>query len=127
MIVLDASVLIGHFDDQDDHHPRARKLLLEIATEPLGASTITLAEILVMPTRENRLQAATAALDRIGVSELPLSRDASRRLAQLRVESGRKMPDCCVLLAAIESSGKLASFDQGLIKAARRLGLETVA
>ena len=44
MIVLDASVLIGHLDGRDPHHARARQLLEESDAEPLGASAITLVD-----------------------------------------------------------------------------------
>lgn len=39
---------------------------------------------------------------------------------------GVKLPDCCVLLAAQEHAGAVASFDAGVIKAACKLGLRTV-
>ncbi|HEX8958700.1 MAG TPA: PIN domain-containing protein [Solirubrobacterales bacterium] len=123
MIVLDASVLIGHLDGQDPHHARARALLEASDAEPLGASTITLAETLVAPARVGRLGEARAALERLGVNELVLGEDAPGRLAQLRADTGRKLPDCCVLLAARERSGAVASFDAGLLGAARKLGL----
>lgn len=44
MIVLDASVLIAHFDSTDAHHDRAGELLLLAADQDqtLGASPITL-------------------------------------------------------------------------------------
>ncbi|MFZ5870254.1 MAG: hypothetical protein ACOYXW_06995 [Actinomycetota bacterium] len=43
LIVLDASVLIAHFDSTDAHHERARTLLLGIVDEQLAASHPTLA------------------------------------------------------------------------------------
>ena len=123
MIVLDASVLIAHLDERDAHHDRARLLLADTGAEPLGASTITLAETLVAPTRAGRLDDVLAALDRLGVAELPLGDDAAAKLAQLRVEVGSKLPDCCVLLAAQEHGGTVASFDTTLLTAADGLGL----
>jgi hypothetical protein len=89
----------------------------------LGASTISLAETLVAPARADRLADATAALDRLGVVELPLGGGAPTSLAQLRADAGCKMPDCCVLLAALEHGAKVASFDSALIDAAGGLGL----
>lgn len=62
VIVVDASVLIAHFDAGDAHHERAETLLLAVADEPLAASPLTLAEVLVGPARAGRLDAATAAL-----------------------------------------------------------------
>jgi predicted nucleic acid-binding protein len=125
VIVLDASVLIAHLDQRDAHHERAKRLLSGTSAEPLGASTITLAETLVAPARADRLGDASAALERLAVAELPLGAEAPSRLAQLRADTGCKLPDCCVLLAAQAYGGAVASFDSVLIGAARSLGLPT--
>ena len=125
MIVLDASVLIGHLDGNDLHHERARSLLEASGASPLGASPISLAETLVAPARTGQVNAARDALERIGIAVLELSDDAPLRLARLRADTGRKLPDCCVLLAAQDHEGVVASFDADLLKAARALGLET--
>ena len=126
MIVLDASVLIAHLDERDAHHERASRLLADTGAEPLGVSTITLAETLVAPTRAGRLEDVLAALDRLGVTKLPLGDEAPARLARLRAEVGCKLPDCCVLLAAQELGGTIASFDSALMDAAEALGLSTL-
>jgi len=123
VIVLDASVLIAHLDERDIHHERASRLLADTGAEPLGASTITLAETLVAPARAHRLEDVVAALDRLGVAELPLGDKAPARLARLRAEVGCKLPDCCVLLAAQEHGGTVASFDSALVDAANGLDL----
>jgi predicted nucleic acid-binding protein len=123
VIVLDASVLIGHLDGNDPHHRRARDLLEASGSSPLGASSISLAETLVAPARTARLDAARAALERIGVAELSLGDDASAQLAVLRARTGRKLPDCCVLLAARGHGGAVATFDEDLGRAAQKLGL----
>lgn len=125
MIVLDASLLIGHLDGDDPHHRAAASLLGESGGNALGASAITLAETLVAPARTGRLADATAALRRLGVQELALGENAPSRLARLRADLGLKLPDCCVLLVAQEHAGAVASFDSGLMKAARKLGLHT--
>ena len=126
MIVLDASVLIAHLDERDAHHAKAGRLLADNLTESLGASTITLAETLVAPARAGRLPDATAAIERLGVIELPLGAEAPARLAQLRADTGRKLPDCAILLAAQEHEGVVASFDAALIAAAAGLELATL-
>lgn len=125
MIVLDASVLIGHLDAGDPHHAGAQDLLEASGEEMLGASAITLAETLVSPARAGRLADAEAALRHLGVSELSLGENAPGRLAQLRAEVGMKLPDCCVLLAAQEHAAPVASFDSDLLTAASKLGLKT--
>jgi predicted nucleic acid-binding protein len=127
VIVLDASVLIAHLDGADKHHERAKGLLEASGGEVLGASTITLAETLVAPARASRLAEAEGALRQLGVKELTLGRNASGRLAAMRAEVGLKMPDCCVLVAAQEQAGGVASFDLDLLAAARKLGLEAIS
>jgi predicted nucleic acid-binding protein len=126
VIVLDASVLIAHLDGRDVHHEKAARLLIDTGAEALAASTISLAETLVAPARAGRLAEAKEALERLGVAELYMGHGGPSRLAQLRADTGCKLPDCCVLLAAQEHEGTVASFDVGLTKAAAALGLSTV-
>lgn len=123
MIVLDASVLIAHLDAADRHHEHAEALLLAATEEDLGASTLTLAEVLVAPARAGRLDAAEAALRDLGVDVVALPGDAAPRLARLRADTGLRLPDCCVLLAARQSGAALATFDDRQAAAARDLGI----
>jgi predicted nucleic acid-binding protein len=125
VIVLDASVLIAHLDSADRHHAEARRLLEERGAEPLASSAITLAETFVSPARAGRLEDAEAALRRLGVDELAIGAGAAGRLATLRAGTGLKMPDCSVLLAALDQEAILASFDSRLVAAAQELGLST--
>lgn len=127
MIILDASVLIAHLDRNDAHHERAERLLRESNGGALGASTMTLAEVLVAGARTGELRELRAAIERLGVAEQPSGPDAHVRLAELRAQTGRKLPDCCVLLAAKEIGGVVASFDAALIDAAKSLKLLTVS
>jgi predicted nucleic acid-binding protein len=112
-------------DGGDRHHADAQSMLEANSQEPLGASPITLAETLVSPTRAGRLADAQTALQLLGVDELTLGENAPGRLAQLRTDTGLKMPDCCVLLAAQDHDARVATFDTGLLKAAHMLGLAT--
>jgi predicted nucleic acid-binding protein len=126
VIVLDASVLIAHLDASDPHHTSAQSMLEANSAEPLGANAITLAETLVAPARARRLPDAQTALERLGVQELTLGENVPGRLAKLRAEINLKMPDCCVLLAAQEHIGIVASFDSNLLTAARKLKLQAI-
>ena len=126
MIVLDASVLIAYLDGSDRHHARARSLLEALRGEPWGVSSVTLAETLVYPARAGRLEEAESALVSIGLQELLPGGGAPARMAEMRAEMGIKMPDCCVLVAAQDNDATLASFDLGLLRAARKLGVECV-
>ncbi|HEX2299337.1 MAG TPA: type II toxin-antitoxin system VapC family toxin [Pseudonocardiaceae bacterium] len=125
MIVLDASVLIAHFDSTDAHHDRAGELLLLAAEQDqsLGASPITLAKVLVGPARTGRLAQAAAALDQLRVCAVDLPPDAPLRLAALRAGTKLTLPDCCVLLAADQAGDAVATFDDQLADAARTHGL----
>ena len=124
MIVVDASVLIAHLDEHDALHARAVDELLEAADQRLGCSPITLAEVLVGPARRDRLAAARAAVAELEVEEIPLGEEAPVRLAALRAESGLRMPDCCVLLAAQDTAAKaVLTFDDELAREVERLGL----
>jgi predicted nucleic acid-binding protein len=122
VIVLDASVLIAHLDADDPHHERAGRLLADAAPQPLAASPLTLAEVLVAPARAGRLDRASAALEELGVVTVPLGDDAPLRLAVLRAGTALRLPDCCVLLAAETAGAAVATFDGRLAGAARERG-----
>ncbi len=125
MIVLDASVLIAHLDERDAHHQAATQVLVDAADSDLAASPVTIAEVLVGPARAKRLREAQALLDAMGVREIALKADAASSLATLRAETGLKLPDCCVLLAARDAPARsVATFDEGLAAVARRIGLQ---
>ena len=124
MIVVDASVLIAHLDEQDALHARAGDALLAAADRRLGCSPITLAEVLVGPARRDRLDAARGAVAELDVEEIPLGENAPARLAALRAGSGLKLPDCCVLLAAQDAAAEaVLTFDDALAREVERLGL----
>jgi len=114
VIVLDASVLIASLIPEDAHHAAAEAFLDAAGVEDLLVNTVTLAEVLVSPTREGRVEAVLARLGDLGVVEVPLPPGAARGLAMLRVTPGLKMPDCCVLLTAMDRRASLASFDDQL-------------
>ena len=118
MIVLDASVLIAFLDSEDTHHAAAEQLLTQAVDDDLAVNSPTLAEVLVAPVRNGRLDPVLAALHALEVQELNFPAGTAVRLAQLRVTTGLKMPDCCVLLAAEEAAASVASFDERLAQAA---------
>ncbi|HXB46614.1 MAG TPA: type II toxin-antitoxin system VapC family toxin [Streptosporangiaceae bacterium] len=123
MIVLDACVLIAHFDAEDALHEDARNLLRSVADEPFRTSPLTQAEVLAGPARAGRLDRAVAALAQLDVRTVSMETDAPMRLAMLRAETGLKLPDCCVLLAAEHvSDAQIATFDDQLCAVARQRG-----
>ncbi|QIV79628.1 type II toxin-antitoxin system VapC family toxin [Mycolicibacterium frederiksbergense] len=127
MIVLDASVLVAFFSGADAHHVAATELLAAAGAEDLVVSSMTLAELLVGPVREGAVDALLEALARLEVGEELFPEDVAVRLARLRAETGLRMPDCCVLLAA-ESAGAetVGTFDGRLGQVARGRGLTVV-
>ena len=123
MIVLDASVLIAYLDGVDEHHAAAEKLMTQAIDDDLAANSLTLAEVLVVPARDGRLDQTLTALRDLEIQELPFPADTAVRLAQLRATAGLKMPDCCVLLAAQDAAASVASFDERLTQAAEKRNL----
>jgi predicted nucleic acid-binding protein len=123
VIVLDASVLIAFLDGEDSHHAAAEQLLTQAIDEELAVNPLTLAEVLVAPARDDRLDPVLAALHAFEVQQLPFPADTALQLARLRVATGLKMPDCCVILAAEDAAATVASFDERLAQAAETRNL----
>ncbi len=126
MIVLDAGVLIAYFDGSDNFHSRAEVLLAREVNDDFGANSLTVAEVLVGPARENRLEAVREALQDLELKELTFPPDTAVKLAALRASTNLKLPDCCVLLAAEDAHARLASFDHRLADAAAARDIVTV-
>jgi hypothetical protein len=77
----------------------------------------------VGPARAGKLDVARAALGTLEVEEVPVRVGAAVRLAGLRADTGLKLPDCCVLLAAQEvHADAVLTFDDQLSKRAQELG-----
>lgn len=126
MIVLDASVLIAYLDAEDELHAAAEALLARAIDDELAINSLTLAEVLVAPVREHRLELVRDFIRDLEIQELPFPAHAAVPLAQLRADTALKMPDCCVLLAAEEAAASIASFDARLVEAATRRGLSVL-
>lgn len=122
-IVWDASVLIAAFDRFDRHHERAAELLLDAAALEFLIHSTTLAEVLVGPARAGRAAEMLGHLDAMGVREYAPREGAALRAAELRVATGLKMPDVCVLEAALSNRAGLATFDDALARAAAEHGV----
>lgn len=128
MIVLDASLLIAHLERADVHHTRATELLLAHADDEFASSAVTLAEVLVGAVRAGRGESARDALADLGVRAIGLEADAAWELARLRVLTGLKLPDCCVLYAAqVQAPARVATFDAALATGAAELGVAVLA
>lgn len=120
MIVMDASVLIAHLDSGDPHHEAATAILLSGTPGQMLVHTITLAEVLVGGVRIGHGASMLDDLRAAGIVVAPHDDGEPLRLAELRANSGLKLPDCCVLDVAIHYRANLATFDAELAAAARK-------
>ncbi len=123
VIVLDASVLIAHLNPDDVHHDAATRTLLDHSSTSLLAHAMTMAEVLVGGARIGRGEQMLADLHAAGIQLASHDEQEPLRLAQLRATSGLKLPDCCVLDAAICNGASLATFDNALAAAAEQRGV----
>ena len=114
--VVDASVLIAFLDPSDVHHVAAVEMLAD-AAPPLVVHPVTAAEVLVSPVRNGVADEVWADLVAIGVEidDIPMD---PLQLARLRVETGCKLPDCCVLASAAAHGVPVATFDERLRRSA---------
>lgn len=126
MIAMDASVLIAHLDPHDSHHDAATEILYAAAPEDVIVHTMTLAEVLVGGVRIGQAAQMRADLEAVGVRLARHDEQEPLRLAELRVRTGLKLPDCCVLDTSLSNDASLATFDEALATEARRRGV-TVA
>lgn len=126
MIVLDASVLIGHLRTQDEHHAAATRVLLDATPGALLVHPMTLAEVLVGGVRTGRGEQLRDELRAAGVGLVTVDEREPLRLAELRVASRLTLPDCCVLDAALQRRAALATFDAALATAAAERGVLVV-
>lgn len=125
-LVLDASALIAHLSVDDAHHEVTETVLRAATGQALAISPITLAEVLVGPVRAGQLPAASRALDVLGLRTIALDADSPTQLATLRAQTGLKMPDCCVLVAARSAGASILTFDDRLAAASRTLGIQVL-
>lgn len=126
MSTLDASLLLAHFTTDDVHHGEATGFLAGHVEEEHFINPLTLAEVLVGPARAGMLNEAYQAVADLGINEQALPDDAAPHLARLRVQTGLKMPDCCVLVTARQTGTAVASFDNRLRRAAEALDIAVV-
>ncbi len=126
MILLDASVLIGHFEPADAHHAQATALLTAHLTDSFASSVITLAEVYAGAARSGQAQHLNEFLEQLRIEELDLPAGAALRLGELRAATNLKMPDCCVLYTAVHHSAAIATFDDKLAAQAGDIGIAVV-
>ena len=103
LIVLDASVVIGHLDPADAHHRAATEALDSHAFDDLHLPASAYAEALVDPMRKGRLEAARKKIAALLLTIDPLTETMAERTAALRAtHAGLRLPDALVLACADE-------------------------
>lgn len=125
-MIIDSSALIAAVTSTDAHHDMARAILGS-AQGDLWMHPINLAEVLVGPTRAGRVPEFLALLSSLGIHEVASAPGDAAALAQLRVQTGLRMPDCCVLRAAeVTGVSVVMTFDRQVARAARAEGLQVI-
>jgi predicted nucleic acid-binding protein len=105
LTVLDAGVIIGFLDNNDAHHPAARKALSDARdrNDRLILPASAFAEILVGPYRKGAkaVAAVQALVQRLPLEIRPLDADAAATAAALRARhNSLKLPDALVIATA---------------------------
>lgn len=117
-VVLDAGALIGLASNKDSHHAWAMDLFHQTLDYELCMANLTYAECLVHPARANLLDQFLSNISRLNLHLWALENHSIDHVAQIRAETGLKMPDALVLVAAIECGAALATTDKKLAEAA---------
>jgi len=120
---LDASAIIAHLDPHDAHHDAATAVLVAAAGHRFVAHPLNVAECLVAAVRADRGDEVAQAIRTMGVAPVAVDDGGPLRLAELRVATGLRMPDCCALDAALTTAATFVTFDDRQARAARSLGL----
>jgi rRNA-processing protein FCF1 len=108
------------------HHNFAHDFFRQRPDESYLAHSLTFTEILVGPMRVGHEAFVLRQLEGLGIAEWTPTVGSAGRLARLRVDTGLKLPDCCVLDAAITTDAPLATFDTRLARAAASIGVASV-
>jgi predicted nucleic acid-binding protein len=94
------------------------------AGDDLVVHELNLAEVLVGGVRAGRGEQMLLDLELIGVTIAERTEEDALLLATLRVRTGLKLPDCCVLATAVRHRASVMTFDASLATAGHRLGLK---
>ena len=103
--------------------PRPAPGPISYADDQWSASVLTLAQFYVHPAKSNDLARAERFIADLGITSVPLLSPDAAPLAQVRADSGLKLPDTVVLWLTQSSSATLMTLDDRLLMAAARLGV----
>ena len=122
-LLLDADVVIGALDGNDQHHQRARAMFIEWrdAQHACAMSVVNLTEVLVAPSADISMLATTReAIAALGVTVHQPNEAIAVEAARLRQRHPISLPDAYCLATAKHTRSTVASFDQKILKAATR-------
>lgn len=123
LIVLDASALIALASAKDLHHNWAVQMFRATAEFDLQMSAISLAEVLVHPSRVGEAEKFLKLIAGLNLEIAPVEESDSIKLARLRATTNLKMPDAIVLHQAIKLNGSIATTDKTLARVAKENAL----
>jgi predicted nucleic acid-binding protein len=121
--LLDADVLIGALDGNDADHGRARELLTQWREDKdtCAMSVVNLTEVLIAPASDAaQLTAAREAIAALGITVHQPNEAIGVEAARLRHRHPISLPDAYCLATAKHTGSAVASFDEKILKAARR-------
>jgi predicted nucleic acid-binding protein len=98
LIVLDASVLIAHIEEEDPGHAAAVAAFESHAGDELVLPASAYSETLVRPAREGRLEDVRRAVNLLTLRVVPIDAAMAEHAAVLRAgHSALRLPDALVL------------------------------
>ena len=124
VMVIDASVLIALHNSKDPHHDWSLGVFRQTLDLQWRMPVLTLAEALVHPIKAGKGEEFQKNIDGLGLVVQDIPSTAAGSIAQLRVSTGLRMPDCVVLWQALQAEATLATTDRALAKNARELALQ---
>lgn len=125
LIVVDASVVIGFLDADDEHHEAAVAALDASAADELVLPATAYAEVLVAPARRGSeaVDAVDEALSALTVQLEPVTPAIARSAAVLRARHrSLRLPDALVLATAdVLGAAKVLTADRAWSRISRKV------
>jgi predicted nucleic acid-binding protein len=125
--LVDADVLIGALDRNDQNHRRARALFTSWRDDQdaCAISVVNLTEVLIAPSADaSTLATAREAISALGVAVHQPNEAIGVEAGRLRQRHPISLPDAYCLATAKHTGSALSSFDQKIVKAAKREGVK---
>lgn len=124
--MLDADVVIGALDRDDEHHRVVRRLFAgwRRKNDAVLISAVNLTEVLIAPSRDRALlSVAREAIGALGISVHSPNEAVAVEAARLRGRHTISLPDAYCLATAKHAGSTVVSFDRSLLRAAGAEGI----